>query len=853
MNKVIVLGGGVAGLTAAHELAQRGFAVTVYERRRDVIGGKARTEDVPGATAGRRPLPGEHGFRFFPGFYKHVPDTMSRIPVPGQPRGVFDNLVPAPRGLMAVTTDPPFEFNMRLPQTWSDWKLALAQPGHMAAIGLTASDMEFFSGKLLGVMTECQARRYVELDVLGWWQFMDADARSAAFRMYLATGLTRNAVASQAQLANARTIASIGTQLMLNMTLPGEVADRVLTGPTTQVWLEPWRRHLVSLGVEFHHDATVTGLEFDGRRVTGVTVIERGASTRVTADAYVCALPLDVVPSVLPESLLRWDPSLSGLPTLSQQVNWMTGVQYYLDYDPPLVAGHINCIDSPWAVTAISQKQFWPSLDLSQYGDGTTRGIVSVDISNWTAPANPGGPANGKCAKDCTKDEIAAEAWRQLVAGLSGGGTPCALTTYTSYWLDDDILFTAPDGRCAANLEPLLVNNAGSWQLRPDAATHVENLVMAGDYVRTWTDFASMEAANEAARRAVNALLPRFGYTGPDGPCQLWPLHEPDVFAPFRAIDMERFAKGEPWVPPDQLPRTALDRIEQGMVHIVEGAEHVAAHVGQFLKGLTHGFHTDARRVQEEQIDGIFARNRGRANPLPSGDWATFQTWRNLLFAHWPVPASVVRPHVPEGLDLDLFDGQAYASLVAMEMAHICFRTLGTLTATIPGETSFPELNVRTYVRCNGRQGVYFLRADAQALIADLGARMLFHMPYGPATMSLQAIDTNTWSFRSHRTMPPTPDATYAVRYTPTGTLAPVGETSRTAFLRNRDYAYLSRDGQILSLGLLHDPWQAQTADVTVQVNTVLAASGFELPSTPLYVDYTPEIQVVLWSGEPVR
>src|SRR5204862_4503781 len=75
---VAVLGGGVAGLSAAHELAERGFAVSVYERR--AFGGKARSVDVPGtATGGRAPLPGEHGMRFFPGFYQNLPVTLKRI------------------------------------------------------------------------------------------------------------------------------------------------------------------------------------------------------------------------------------------------------------------------------------------------------------------------------------------------------------------------------------------------------------------------------------------------------------------------------------------------------------------------------------------------------------------------------------------------------------------------------------------------------------------------------------------------------------------------------------------------------------------------------------------------------
>ena len=99
VTSVAVLGGGVGGLSAAHELAERGFDVTVYEAREE-FGGKARSMPVPGSgTGGRADLPAEHGFRFFPGFYRHLPDTMARIPHGG--RSAADHLVPATRILLA--------------------------------------------------------------------------------------------------------------------------------------------------------------------------------------------------------------------------------------------------------------------------------------------------------------------------------------------------------------------------------------------------------------------------------------------------------------------------------------------------------------------------------------------------------------------------------------------------------------------------------------------------------------------------------------------------------------------------------------------------------------------------------
>src|SRR6516165_9937319 len=108
-NRVIILGGSVAGMSAAHELVERGFDVVVLESG-DIAGGKARSipvihegEDTSGhqlADGARSSIqhrvPGEHGFRFFPGFYKHVIDTMRRTPS-FDGRKVVDHLVPTTR------------------------------------------------------------------------------------------------------------------------------------------------------------------------------------------------------------------------------------------------------------------------------------------------------------------------------------------------------------------------------------------------------------------------------------------------------------------------------------------------------------------------------------------------------------------------------------------------------------------------------------------------------------------------------------------------------------------------------------------------------------------------------------
>src|SRR5438477_8567700 len=108
---VIVVGGGVGGLTAAHELVKKGFRVIVYDRRKiEAIGGKARSVKLEGQNA---PPFGEHGFRFFPAFYRHVVDTMSEIPYRNQT--VAENLVSADAVLFTSYKVAPFNVPLDLP------------------------------------------------------------------------------------------------------------------------------------------------------------------------------------------------------------------------------------------------------------------------------------------------------------------------------------------------------------------------------------------------------------------------------------------------------------------------------------------------------------------------------------------------------------------------------------------------------------------------------------------------------------------------------------------------------------------------------------------------------------------
>jgi 15-cis-phytoene desaturase len=238
------------------------------------------------------------------------------------------------------------------------------------------------------------------------------------------------------------------------------------------------------------------------------------------------------------------DPVLENLRTKhgDDLVSWMVGIQYFLYEDVPLVRGHMFYPDSPWALTSISQPQFWRDLGLfrERYGDGEVGGLLSIDVSDWNTP----GMTIPKPAKMCTPDEIQQEIWAQLKAALNSP-TDKVLTDELlhSAHLDDDLDYssgTLPP----VNKSRLLVHPPGSWATRPDPGTAIPNLVLAGDYIRTKTDLASMEGANEAARHAVNVILQRSGSTA--STCQLWPLTEPAMFTRWKQLDAALHAHGRP-------------------------------------------------------------------------------------------------------------------------------------------------------------------------------------------------------------------------------------------------------------------------------------------------------------------
>jgi uncharacterized protein YqjF (DUF2071 family) len=252
-------------------------------------------------------------------------------------------------------------------------------------------------------------------------------------------------------------------------------------------------------------------------------------------------------------------------------------------------------------------------------------------------------------------------------------------------------------------------------------------------------------------------------------------------------------------------------------------------------------------------VDQLMAETSHRLWPLPTRPWAMRQSWHDLLFAHWPVPAAELRRLVPPQLQLETFDGNAWVGVVPFRMTNV--RPRGTVN--VPGLSAFPEMNVRTYVHAPSptgpRPGVYFFSLDAGNHMAVAAARRFFKLPYYRAEMRLSEREGRI-RYASRRTHPGAPPAQFVARYGPTGGIYHSRPGTLESWLTDRYCLYtVDRRGRLYRGEIQHAPWPLQPAAAEIEINTMAAAAGIILPKTPPLLHFARRADMVAWLLTQVR
>ncbi|MDF1524365.1 MAG: DUF2071 domain-containing protein [Trueperaceae bacterium] len=240
-----------------------------------------------------------------------------------------------------------------------------------------------------------------------------------------------------------------------------------------------------------------------------------------------------------------------------------------------------------------------------------------------------------------------------------------------------------------------------------------------------------------------------------------------------------------------------------------------------------------------------FARIDHRPWPVPTRPWAWHQSWRELLFVHWPVPAAALQPLVPRGLAVQEFEGTSWVGVVPFRMTGVMRRPFPDL----PGISAFPELNVRIYVEAEGKPGVWFLSLDAANPLAVRAARRFLHLPYHDADIAFERTGDDLTFASQRRGAPERFQATYG----PTGPDEEAETGTLEHWLTERYCLYAQApDGRLLRNEAHHAPWPLRPAYANLEPTTLLAGFGIEPGPGRPHVRYADGVNVVVWDAEVV-
>jgi uncharacterized protein YqjF (DUF2071 family) len=239
-----------------------------------------------------------------------------------------------------------------------------------------------------------------------------------------------------------------------------------------------------------------------------------------------------------------------------------------------------------------------------------------------------------------------------------------------------------------------------------------------------------------------------------------------------------------------------------------------------------------------------FQKTAHRPWPHPKTPWRWRQSWRDLLFAHWPVPAAALRSLVPNEVAIQEFGGTSWVGIVPFRMSGVMMRPFPDL----PGISAFPELNVRLYVEVSGKPGVWFVSLDAANLLAVVAARRLFHLPYFHASMESKTQGDRV-QYSSQR-LGSGERVAFRATYWPSSAVAEARPGTLEHFLTERYCLYTTdRGGTILRADVHHAPWPLQQARAEIQENLMAQPQGIKIEGPPTLLHFSRRLDVVVWGA----
>jgi len=242
-------------------------------------------------------------------------------------------------------------------------------------------------------------------------------------------------------------------------------------------------------------------------------------------------------------------------------------------------------------------------------------------------------------------------------------------------------------------------------------------------------------------------------------------------------------------------------------------------------------------------LDRLAMRERPKGQPI------MHQAWGKLLFMHWRIDEKVLRPLIPNGLEIDTFDGSAWIAITPFTMWDV--RALPPFLPALPWLSSMHETNVRTYVYRDRVPGVWFFSLDANSAAAVLAARTFFFLPYFQSEIELGDDEAGSIDYSLSRMDNPAAELGATWSYGDTLPYSQPG--SLTFFLTERYCLYSERDGDLYRARIHHAPWPLHEATLSSFSSTMIESQGLPTPKGDPLLHYCEKISVDIWPLESLE
>ena len=542
MKKTVsIFGGGIAGMTVAHELIEKGFDVIVYEKD-DSLGGMVKSK--------RNNIPSEHSWRGYAKFYYNALEIMKRIPIKNsckkesyqkisleevKKHTTKDNLWTYYNGYVYditsfVSSHPGGNIILNaggknLEEAWNSFNVKwhnnnsrVLKTLEKYKIGVLTMEEEYDETTVFDNLSDKELNfLYIEKDKpydrkLGI-SFYDYPYLFYIFSKCLVSNKRREYWFDQYFLTYIKDKVSKDTYnyLMYGISGPGFGFDfnsislehfvyfieqnyqtdsiwKVMMKPTSEAWIDPWKEYLESKGVKFALGKELVKVNYENKNIVSCVLSD---GTIINSDEYcLCINPYESINVFKNSGMDKLYEQHLSMKTINNQIGFYIAFDKKINF--PKDKNAFVIIDSPYNITFYPQDEHWcKNINLGENVKSLWSGTCIF-------------PQEGiQLSREKFMEQIVKQIFdsNSLMEMLKEDKIKESIVSAEIY---DEWIYV--DGQLESTNKKW-VNNVFNEKYRSEQKTDFENFYIGGAHTKTSINIWSMESAVESGKIVSNLIL----------------------------------------------------------------------------------------------------------------------------------------------------------------------------------------------------------------------------------------------------------------------------------------------------------------------------------------------------------